>query len=268
MCTLVLLRRPEHRWPVLLAANRDELNTRPWQAPGRHWPDRDNVVAGRDTLAGGTWLGVNDEGVIAAVLNRLGTLGPAPGLRSRGELPLEALDHAEAAAAAAALADLDPRAYRPFNLVIADAGEAFWISARAAPAGSRSADGGGAASIEVMPLPPGLSMITAYDRNDVASPRIRYFLPRFAEAPAPDPETGDWTAWKALLAAAEGEAGAGPGGAMTIITPAGFGTVCSSLLALPRPGDGRVPIWLFAPGRPDATAWQAVKVTPAAAAVG
>ena len=36
MCTLVILRRPEHRWPVLIAANRDEMIERPWQAPGRH----------------------------------------------------------------------------------------------------------------------------------------------------------------------------------------------------------------------------------------
>ncbi len=258
MCTLIILRRPEHSWPLLLAANRDEMYTRPWQAPARHWPDRDNVVAGRDTLGGGTWLGKNDEGVVAAVLNRINTLGPAPGLRSRGELPLEALDHASAAVAAAALADLDPRAYRPFNVVIADAGEAFWISARAVS----TSDDGGAASIDVTPLPPGLSMITAYDRNDDASPRIRHFLPQFEQAPPPDPGTGDWDAWKTLLAAPAGEAGAGPGGAMTIDTPSGFGTVSSSLLALPRRGNGLRPIWLFAGGRPNEAPWLSVDVSP------
>jgi Transport and Golgi organisation 2 len=251
-------------WPILLAVNRDELNTRPWQPPARHWPDRGNVVAGRDTLGGGTWLGLNDEGVVAAVLNRINTLGPAPGLRSRGELPLEALDHADAADAAAALADLDPRAYRPFNLVVADHCEAYWISARAGAA----EDGAAAASIEVMPLPPGLSMITAYDRNDAASPRIRHFLPQFEQASPPDPDAGDWAAWKALLAAPVGEDGAGPGGAMTIATPSGFGTVCSSLLALPRPGDGRRPIWLFAAGQPSETVWQAIDVTSVGATLG
>ena len=120
MCTVVLLRRPGSRWPLLLAANRDELKSRPWRPPGRHWPDRPDVVAGLDELAGGSWLGINDYGVVAAVLNRVGTLGPATGKRTRGELVLEALDHADAAAAAAALADLDPAAYRPFNLIVAD----------------------------------------------------------------------------------------------------------------------------------------------------
>ena len=117
MCTLVLLRRPDAAWPLVLAANRDELASRPARPPGRHWPDRPEVVAGLDAQAGGSWLGINDHGVLAGVLNRVGTLGPATGKRSRGELVLEALDHADAASAVAALADLDPDAYRPFNLV-------------------------------------------------------------------------------------------------------------------------------------------------------
>ena len=84
-------------------------------------------MAGLDVQAGGSWLGINDHGVVAGVLNRAGTLGPAAGKRSRGELVLEALDHADAAAAAQALGDLDPDAYRPFNLVIADDRDAFWL---------------------------------------------------------------------------------------------------------------------------------------------
>ena len=111
MCTLVILRRPGHRWPVLIGANRDEMIDRASKPPGRHWPDRPELVAGLDILAGGSWLGVNDWGVAAAVLNRHGSLGPAPDRRSRGELVLEALDHADAAAAARALVDLDPEAY-------------------------------------------------------------------------------------------------------------------------------------------------------------
>ena len=86
---MVILRRPGHRWPVLIGANRDEMIDRPWQPPGRHWPDRPDVVAGLDSLAGGSWLGINDWGVAAAVLNRHGSLGPASERRSRGELVLE-----------------------------------------------------------------------------------------------------------------------------------------------------------------------------------
>jgi hypothetical protein len=127
MCTLVILRRPGHRWPVLIGANRDEMSQRPWLPPGRHWPDRPWVVAGLDQQAGGSWLGINDHGLIAGIMNRPQSLGPAAGKRSRGELVLDALDHADAREAAAAFAELDPEAYRPFNLILADNTEAFWV---------------------------------------------------------------------------------------------------------------------------------------------
>src|SRR5205085_12253931 len=110
MCTLVILRRPEHAWPVIIGANRDEMIDRPARPPARHWPDRAEVVGGLDELAGGSWLGLNDWGVAAAVLNRHGSLGPAAGRRSRGELLLEALDHADAVSAAAAPGHLEPAA--------------------------------------------------------------------------------------------------------------------------------------------------------------
>jgi hypothetical protein len=247
MCTLVLLRRPGHAWPLILAANRDEMADRPWLPPARHWPDRREVTAGLDTLAGGTWLGVNDFGVVAMVLNRRGSLGPLPGRRSRGELPLEALDHATALAAAGALAAIDPAAYRSFNLVIADRDNAYWLCSRrddetAAPL----------PPVEVHPLPAGISMITASDRNDVTSPRIRAYLPRFEAAPPPDPAAGDWAAWTALLASRAHDADSGPAGAMTIVADGGFGIVSSSLVAVGTGADGRVRAqWRFAAGRPD-----------------
>ena len=82
MCSVIVLYRPGHNWPLLWASNRDEMADRPWSPPARHWPDRNEVVAGRDELAGGTWLGINDAGVVAGVLNRRNTLGPQEGKRS------------------------------------------------------------------------------------------------------------------------------------------------------------------------------------------
>ena len=104
---------------MLLATNRDEMRYRPSEPPGRHWSDRPQVVAGLDRTGGGSWLGMNDQGLVAAIMNRKHSLGPAPGKRSRGELVLEALDHVGAKEAAWALADLHPNVYRPFNLVVA-----------------------------------------------------------------------------------------------------------------------------------------------------
>jgi uncharacterized protein with NRDE domain len=62
MCSVVLLLRPGHDWPVIVGANRDEMADRPWAAPARHWPDRPHVVAGLDKLAGGSWLGSTTMG--------------------------------------------------------------------------------------------------------------------------------------------------------------------------------------------------------------
>lgn len=276
MCTLVLLRRPEAPWPLLVGANRDELKSRPWRPPARHWPDRPEVVAGLDVLAGGTWLGVNDFGVVAAVLNRVGSLGPAPSKRSRGELVLEALDHAEAAAAAEALIDVDPDAYRPFNLIVADRHDAYWLrhAGTLPDFGFRALDGAWRVvdpiympQSEVLPprrgralechaVPRGLSMITAHDLNDPGSPRLAHYLPRLRAAPAPDPDAGDWSAWIELLADRESP-DSDPKNAMNIVTDGDYGTVCSSLLGLPTEGP---PKMLFAPGPPDRTAFEPVAV--------
>ena len=244
MCTLIILRRPDHPWPVLLAANRDEMADRPWLPPGRHWPDRPEVVAGIDELAGGTWLGLNDHGLVAGILNRRESLGPDPMLRTRGELVLEALDHADAVDAARALAAIDGRSYRSFNMIIADNRDAFWIY-------GLGPDGDG--RIGKRPLAAGLAMVTAYDLDDAqSSARIRLHRPRFEAARPPDPESGDWSSWIALLASRDSLPGMGPGEAMTVLTDTPFGTLSSSLMALPAIGrKGIRPVWLFCSGRPD-----------------
>jgi len=249
MCTAVVLFRPAHDWPVILAANRDEMLNRPWEAPDRHWPDRDHVTAGRDLLAGGSWLGLNDDHLMAAILNRHGSLGPEQNKRSRGELVLDALDHADAATAAAALADLDGEAYRPFNLLIADPEEAFWLRH----------DGVG--PIKYSALPPGVSMLTAYDLNSAASPRVRQHLTRFETADPPDPDTGNWHDWEKCLASKETGPENDAQAAMCIAPLSGFGTVNASLIALPHPRrSGQRPIWRFAAGAPDSFSFDIISV--------
>lgn len=249
MCTLVILRRPDHPWPLLVGGNRDEMRERPWLPPARHWPDRADVVAGQDLLGGGTWFGVNDHGVVAAVMNRVGTLGPEAGKRSRGELVLEALDHAEASQAAQALAEIDTRAYRAFNVVVADPVSAYWLRHRGEAPGR----------VEAFEIEPGLHMLTARDLDDASLARIRLHLPRFRAAAPPQPEAGDWTAWRALLADRAYAERDGPYAALSIELANGFGTVCSQLAAVPRyPGKRARPVFLFAAGPPDQAPYEAV----------
>ena len=246
MCTIVILRRPNHPWPLLLAANRDEMLTRSALPPDRHWPDQPQVIAGRDLEAGGTWLGLNDRGLVAAISNRRGSLGPAPDMRSRGELPLKALAHHGAARAAADLGGLDVGLYRPFNLIIADCRDAFWLCYRE-----------GADAVDCTAIPEGLSMLTAAEMNDRTSLRIDHYLPQFRHAAAPRPDAGDWAEWQALLANGQRGEADDPNSAMMVATDEGFGTVSSSLIALPRASAAR-PIWLYAAGPPDETAFEPV----------
>jgi len=251
MCTVVLLRRPGHDWPLILGANRDEMASRPWKAPARHWPDRAEVVAGLDVEAGGSWLGLNDAGVVAAMLNRHGTLGRAKGFRSRGELVLEALDHADAVQAARALKQLNPAAYRPFNMIVADNRDAFWI---------RHADPTGTLGLEVKPIGEGLSMLTAGELDDPKSGRIRHYRPLFAKAKAPDPDRGNFTAWQALLESPEAAREDGSSGAMRFMTETGFGTVSSAIVALAEPSHAPPRSrFRFASWAPETEGWRDIK---------
>jgi uncharacterized protein with NRDE domain len=247
VCTVVLLLRPGHAWPLLLAANRDERLDRPWDEPAPHWPGHPAVVGGRDRLGGGTWMAMRTgtgamparAGMIAAVLNRPGSLGPLQGKRSRGELPLFAMEHPTAAAAAEAVAGLNAAEFRTFNMVVADADGGWFIR------------GAGSGRPELRGLDPGLHIVTAHDPNDPASSRAARHLPHFQAASAPNPAAEDWQSWIRLLQDRAGPRGA----AINVPAEGGFGTVASSLAAIGAEGHA---VWLFAPGPPDAAPFRPV----------
>jgi uncharacterized protein with NRDE domain len=85
MCLLLIAHRLHTHYPLIVAANRDELHTRPSAAAG-FWEDEPEVLAGRDLQAGGTWLGITREGRVAAVTNYHETTEISPSLLSRGAL--------------------------------------------------------------------------------------------------------------------------------------------------------------------------------------
>jgi uncharacterized protein with NRDE domain len=121
MCLIVLLYRIIPGFPVVLGANRDERYTRQGEPPA-FWDSPVKIFAGRDPIAGGTWLGVNLRGVLVALSNRKTDAAESANARSRGQLVLDALA-GESAADAMHLAQLSLRRhfYNPFNLLCADA---------------------------------------------------------------------------------------------------------------------------------------------------
>ena len=125
MCFVLTLFQVNPRYPLIVAANRDESRSRPSTGPHR-WPDLE-IWAGRDDVAGGTWLGVNESGLLVAITNRAGE--PAdPNLPSRGQLCLAALRQPDLSTARATVeADLTVVSYNAFNLLCATTTEA-WVT--------------------------------------------------------------------------------------------------------------------------------------------
>src|SRR5207249_505079 len=97
MCLLAVYFRVAVDAPVIVGANREEFYARGGEAP-RLMGQSCRVLAGRDPRAGGTWLGVNEHGVVVAVTNRPTSHVPAAP-RSRGLLTRDLLEYGSAAGA-------------------------------------------------------------------------------------------------------------------------------------------------------------------------
>lgn len=119
MCTLVVAAGVVPARPRIFVANRDEVLGRA-SSPPRVWDE--GFLAPRDDVAGGTWLGVNREGVFVGITNRFG--GPRdPARQTRGELVTRALTLPSARAIHDAMKRIDPARYNGFHLVYVDEAE-------------------------------------------------------------------------------------------------------------------------------------------------
>jgi hypothetical protein len=172
MCTLAVAVRPSPSLPIVVAANRDEMTARP-ATPPFVWPGSPAVLAPRDDMAGGTWLGLNARGLFVGVTNRAGAPRDAS-RRSRGALVLDALRAPSAAALHADLAAVDPAAYNPFHLLYADRASAHltWSDGHA---------------LHRADLGPGLHVVTerSFDAGDEA--RASFVRRRWADLGALGP---------------------------------------------------------------------------------
>lgn len=128
MCLLIVLAQMHPDIPLIVGANRDELLDRPAQPMAVLREARPRVLGGRDELAGGTWLAVNDAGVVAGLTNRPTRGQRDPAKRSRGELPIALAFHDSAAAAVGAFGSgFRPSDYNPAWLLVGDRETLFAI---------------------------------------------------------------------------------------------------------------------------------------------
>ncbi len=129
MCLVLFALRVHPQYPLVLAANRDEYFTRPTEAAAR-WPGAAGIVAGRDEVAGGTWLGASARGRFAVLTNFRDTRPAPPDAPSRGSLVVGALESSEPPERH--LRSLQGRsgAYAGFSLLVGTGEEVFYLSNR------------------------------------------------------------------------------------------------------------------------------------------
>jgi uncharacterized protein with NRDE domain len=212
MCLLALYYRILPEVPVVLAANRDEYFDRP-TVPPHVQPGEPQVVCGVDQRAGGTWLGVNEHGLVVTVTNRPKVDLPTQP-RSRGALcrDLLALPSADEAAARA-LAELGSGRYAGANYLCVDR-QSGWIVY-------------GGDDVRRVVLEPGLHTLAAGEVNDESDARqqlARRLLPDPARM-SPDAILNQMV--RVFSRSPESDA---PGS--MVLRAADRGTVSSTLLAI------------------------------------
>ncbi|MBI4607717.1 MAG: NRDE family protein [Candidatus Rokubacteria bacterium] len=148
MCLLAVVFGIHPEAPLVIAANRDERLTRPAEPVQVLCSTTPQILGGRDALAGGTWLAVNEHGLSAGLANRPSIGGRDLSRRSRGELPLILADHARAGDAVAAFGErVRCTEYNPCWLLVGDREALFYIVI------------GRSEKPEIIRLPPGIHVL-------------------------------------------------------------------------------------------------------------
>ena len=159
MCLLIILREVVSDWGLVVAANRDERYDRGGEPP-QVLSDEPRLFGGRDPKAGGTWLAVNQWGMLCAVTNRPRKERPDRPVRSRGLLCLDAARQKSPIAVADHLG----------NALAQDAYEGFTLFSATPSTGSFFYFDGG---LREKPLGRGVFVVTTGDANDASIPKVR-----------------------------------------------------------------------------------------------
>ncbi len=176
----------EPSYPLVVAANRDERFDRPATAICVLEDRAPRILGGRDELAGGTWLAVNERGVVAGLTNR-----PSPGgrdltKRSRGEIPLMAAGQRSAQKGVSEVVRrVEPGRYNPAWLLVGDRASLFYVEL------------GAEQPPEVRPLPPGVHVLENVPLGD-RSPKVDRVRRLLSRGGSPDEPL--WTRLPAALA--------------------------------------------------------------------
>jgi hypothetical protein len=225
--------------PVFVLANREEFRDRPSAPPHVHFSRPTELGAqrawlgGTDLVAGGTWLGLNDCGLIVALTNR-----PRPGkyseARSRGLLCRDLLAcRTPSEAAEETICQLGACQFNGFSVMLLSRDDAYIVEASDNVMHRRLGDG-----VYVMTNGP------IDDPTDQRIARVRIELDGWASPEAP---LSHWIA-EAMRTCALGP---GDGKPAVCLEGSDRGTVSSTVIALAGKLDQVA--YHFAPGPPSST---------------
>lgn len=126
MCLIAFAWKPNAQNTLVLVSNRDEFYQRP-SRPANFWPENKQILAGKDLLHQGTWLGITRQGKFAAITNFRGK-DPRLNLKSRGHLPLSFLNSTIAPEEFAEQLQKEASHYGGFNILLGDREQLVYYS--------------------------------------------------------------------------------------------------------------------------------------------
>ena len=127
MCLLLFAYKTHPKYKLILVANRDEFYNRSTQE-AHFWKENTDVLAGKDLVAGGTWLGINKKGYFSALTNfRDGTNNNQNAL-SRGNLTKNYLLNGGDPLSYLFRTQFQATKYNGFNLLVADKDNLMYYS--------------------------------------------------------------------------------------------------------------------------------------------
>lgn len=125
MCLILLGYQVSEGYPLVVVANRDEFFSRE-TSPVHYWAEAPEVLAGRDEVQGGTWMGVTRSGRFAAVTNWTDSSPDPHADLSRGQLVADFLTGEDRSKDY--IASLEGNRYQGFNLIVYDRTELWYYS--------------------------------------------------------------------------------------------------------------------------------------------
>ena len=225
MCTLILLNEYHDKYPLIVAANRDEFYDRPSSPPDLFETLPLAVLAPKDLERGGTWIGATQTGWFTALTNQDDGTHHL-GMESRGQVVADCLRMSGHHDVARYLVNLKPEHYNPFNLVFGRAGALFL---------SRIHRG---LAVDMEIINSGITVISNDCSETKAYQRKVSHAAALASAVEPDDTIEEVVRKLHLVLSDHSHSSPDPYKALCVHdTPRGFGTKSSSIIAVTKEGD-------------------------------